>query len=152
MIILCLISKRKNSTIFSSKFFLIYLSITSDKWKTIQIWIQFFCVIKGSEIVFIFLPLLSLIMWLKTSQKNFEKMSIFEVWLAVFLQRRQNSLRLNTSEMMHFQKGFLQILPSNRELSTLHCIWRILQPFLSTLTYKKGNICFHELMFYRPTD
>ena len=32
---------------------------------------------------------------------------------------------------------------------TLYFIWRILQPFLRIMTYKKGNACFLDLIFYR---
>ena len=57
---------------------------------------------KSSEIVFIFLPAFYLIMWLMTSQKNFEKKKHFENMTAGILQRCQNSLWRITPEMMHF--------------------------------------------------
>ena len=38
-----------------------------------------FCLIKSSKIDFIFLPAFYLIMWLMTSQKNFEKIAILKI-------------------------------------------------------------------------
>ena len=39
---------------------------------------------KSSDIVFIFLPAFYLVIWLMTSPKNFEKMSILKIWQLVF--------------------------------------------------------------------
>ena len=39
---------------------------------------QIFCLIKSSEIIFIFLPEFYLIIWLMTSPKNFEKIPILK--------------------------------------------------------------------------
>ena len=59
---------------------------------------------------FYFLPAFYLIMCLMKVKKNFEKNSHFENTRAGFVLRYQNSLRQNTSKMMHFQawknKGF----------------------------------------------
>ena len=38
-----------------------------------------FCLIKSSEIVFIFLPAFYLIIWLMASPKNFEKIAILKI-------------------------------------------------------------------------
>ena len=43
-----------------------------------------FCLIKSSKTDFIFLPAFDLIMWLMTSSKNFEKISILKIWEAFF--------------------------------------------------------------------
>ena len=43
-----------------------------------------FCLIKSSEIVFIFLPAFYLIIWLMTSPKNFEKIAILKIWQLFF--------------------------------------------------------------------
>ena len=39
-----------------------------------------FCLIKSSEIVYIFLPAFDLIIWLMTWPKNFEKIAILKIW------------------------------------------------------------------------
>ena len=47
------------------------------KWDSI-------CLIKSSEIVFIFIPAFYLIIWLMTSPKNFEKIAILKIWQLFF--------------------------------------------------------------------
>ena len=88
--------------------------------------------------------------------KEFWKNIHFENMTAGFLQRCQNSLRRITPEMMHFHAWkkidfhkYCLLIVIFLTKCTLYYIWRILQPFLRTMTYKKGNICFHELIFYR---
>ena len=114
-----------------------------------------FCLMKSSGIVFIFLPLLYLIMWLKTSQKNFEKISIFEIWWLFFFKGVKTHFGKMPLKWCIFKNDFHKyclLIGIVLNIYTLYCIWRILQQFVRTLTCKKGNICFHELMFYRPTD
>ena len=45
---------------------------------------QGFCLIKSSEIIFIFLTEFYLILWLMTSLKNFEKILILKTWQLFF--------------------------------------------------------------------
>ena len=45
---------------------------------------QVFCLIKSSEIIFIFLPGFYLIIWLMTSPKNFEKIPILKTRQLIF--------------------------------------------------------------------
>ena len=80
------------------------------------------------------------------------------VWWRYFWQLRPSKfsspwLPLKWCLFMHGKNQFSQILPSNSSCShlmyTVLCIWRILQRFLRIMTYKKGNICFHVLIFYR---
>ena len=49
------------------------------KWDSI-------CLIKSSEIVFIFIPAFYLIIWLMTSPKNFEKIAILKIWQLFFFK------------------------------------------------------------------
>ena len=59
-----------------AKFFMKY-SLNAFKWQKSNIK---YLSMKSSEIVFIFLSAFYLIMWLMTSPKNFEKMSILKIW------------------------------------------------------------------------
>ena len=66
---------------------------------------------------------------------------------AGFLQRCQNSLLRITLEMMPFHAWIKIDFHKHCLLigfvctkCTLYCIWRILQQFLRTLTYRKGNV------------
>ena len=52
--------------------------VKSELLKTIQIQ-YIFCLIKSSRIEFIFLPAFCLIMWLMTTQNNFEKIAVLKI-------------------------------------------------------------------------
>ena len=84
--------------------------------------------------------------------KRILKKKHFENMTAGFLQRCQNSLWWITPEMILYKINFHKYCPLIVIVlakCTLHCIWRIVKPFLRTMTYKKGNVYFHDLIFYR---
>ena len=60
---------------------------------------KFFCLIKSSKIIFIFLPEFYLIIWLMTSPKNFEKIPILKTWQQIFFW----GIKTYFGKMMLFQ-------------------------------------------------
>ena len=94
---------------------------------------------ESSEIVFIFLPLLYLIMWLKTSQKNFENIYIFEIWWLFFVKGVKTHFGKMPLKWCIFKNDFHKyclLIGIVLNSYTLYCIWRILQQFIRTLTCK----------------
>ena len=75
-----------------------------------------FCLIKSSEIVFIFLPAFYLIIWLMASPKNFEKIAILKIWQLVFFWGVKiyfGKLLLKWCIFSHGKNWFSQIMPFN---------------------------------------
>ena len=73
-----------------------------------------FCLIKSSEIVFIFFPAFYLIIWLMASPKNFEKIAIFKIWQLVFFWGVKiyfGELLLKWCIFSHGKNWFSQIMP-----------------------------------------
>ena len=71
---------------------------------------------KSSEIVFIFLPAFYLIIWLMTSSKNSEKISILKVWQLVFFWNVKiyfGKFLLKWCIFRHGKIWFSQIMPFN---------------------------------------
>ena len=71
---------------------------------------------KSSEIVFIFLPAFYLIIWLMTSPKNFEKISILKIWQLVFFWGVKiyfGKFLLKWCIFRHGKIWFSQIMPFN---------------------------------------
>ena len=63
-----------------------------------------FCLIKSSEIVFIFLPAFYLNMWLMTSKKNFEEIAILKIWQLAFFKGHKThfgELPLNETQTLY---------------------------------------------------
>ena len=60
---------------------------------------SFFCLIKSSKIDFIFFSAFYLIMWLMTSPKNFEKITILKIWQLVSLKLSKFTLVRNMIDL-----------------------------------------------------
>ena len=89
-----------------------------------------FCLIKSSEIVFISLPALYLMMRLMRSQKNFGKKPFLKHnnWFSSEISKLTSS---NYSEMMHFdawKKNHFQTYCLQKRIAltkcNLYCIWK----------------------------
>ena len=92
--------------------------------------------VKSSEIVFIFLPAFYLIIWLMTSPKNSEKISILKIWQLVFfwvVKIYFGKFLLKWCIFRHGKIRFSQIM--------------IFWSFFRTMPYTKDNFCFNESIF-----
>ena len=98
----------------------------------------------SSEIVFIFFYLR--FTWLSGwwhHKRILKKTASFEVWLLVFFK----SVKNHSPKIMHFHPWkeiqfhkYCLLIGFNLTKYSFYCIWRILKPFLWTLTYEKGNM------------